>query len=515
MNIVQAKALLSSLKTERADHDDLIQDVSDLLQPYRGDIDGSWGPSMDRTAPTFDTTGVTAVHILSSYLQGSIFNPNDAWLRLRSKGDDSIDTRRALDEATMRVLEELDDSNFYIAMHGFLKDLASIGNACLHMEEREPELRDDGTIFGGLDFEAVPFGRVWRRLDRRGRPLVVAREFEMHADEADEYFKKKVSGDPDKKECYYQCLRRMPTGMWMVYWWKKDSENFLLPPEEIDYRSCFPAMWDRVDGEEYGYGPGHIVRPAIAGMQELARETLQAVGRDLNPLLMVESDSFIDMDVGTNGIVTLKRSITRDPSFLTSGSNFQAADAIRRLDKDAVERAFFLDVLLPPDTQERSAEATRARLRLVADRLSGVGQTVAYQLAEIVGGVMSLMGTRGQLPMLEGIDKVRPVFVSPFFSNAKLGIIDRIDNFVAGRAQLAQLLQDPSVMNRIDIDKVSDVIAQLSDVPAEILVDDDTLAARKERDASVAAEQRQAAIAPTLQTQLRLGDRNLPSVGGA
>jgi len=514
LNIVQAKSLAEDMKAERAEHDDLVEDVQNMLLPYRGDVTGEWSASTERTSPTFDTTGVTAVHILASHLQGSIFNPSDAWLRLRAKGDNTIETRRLLDDAAARILEELDDSNFYQSMHAFLKDLAAIGNACLFMEERAPVLRDDATVFGGVDFEAVPFAKIWRRLDRRGRPMAILREFELHADEANEYFNKRVAEPTDsKKKCYYQCTKRTEKGTFLIYWWKEDGDSFLMPPEEIDYRTHFPAMWDRVDGQEYGYGPGHIVRPCLAGMQELARETIQAVGRELNPLLMVEHDSFMNRDVGANGIVTLKRSITRDPAFLSSGSNFQAADAIRRLDKEAVERAFFLDVLVPPNTQERSAEATRARLRLLADRMAGVGQAVAYALSEIVGGLMQLMGSRGQLPMLAEVPNVRPMFVSPFFTNAKLAVIDRIDSFVAERAQLAALLQDPTVMNRIDIDKVSEVVAQLSDVPADILVDDATLEARRQRDAAVAAEQRAAAAAPALETQLRLGDRNLPGIG--
>lgn len=518
LNLQMAKAHFEALKADRSNYDDLTEEVAHYVMPERMDITSDYQPTVERMEPTFDSTGVVALHTLASFLQGSIFNPSDAWLRLTVPGRKvTHDERVALDEAAMAILSELDDSNFYQQAHMCLRDGAGIGNACLTMEERPARLRADGTLFGGVDFEAAPFNRVWRRLDRMGRTITLARKYDLHPIEAEEFFGKKVDDNDGKDVCCFSLVERMPNGRSTIYWWKKGAEDFLIPPAELDYRTAFPFMWDRTDGATYGYGIGNQVRPVLAGLSELSRETIQAVGRDLNPPLTVESDSFASTSVANNGLLALKRGITRDPSFLRSGSDFAAADALRRLDQQVVERAFFIDALLGPPTQERSAAAVQMRRGLVATRMAGPAQNISIFLSEVVGGLIGLMAARGALPTLEGIGGVKPVFVSPFFVDAKSAIVDRVTGFVAQQAQIAALLQDKAVMNRIELNRFAQTIADLSDVPANILRSDEELAAVEARDAEVAAEQRTAALgqqAP-LNTELQLGDRNLPGIGGA
>lgn len=519
-SFVKSTAIFDSLVAERQEHDPIVDDVQQLLLPYRGDVTSEWDANNDRTAPTFDATGVVALHALASYLQGSIFSPNDAWLRLRASGiEETAEVRAALDMAAMLIMDELDNSNFYVAMHVWLKDLCAIGNACLFMEEGPaPTIRDTGGVFGGLVFESIPYAKVWRRLDRMGRVLALGREFKLDPLEVEEFFGKKLSGIEAmlSEPVTFRNLVVREDGVLRSYWWKKGAGTYFVPPKEVDYRPYFPGVWDKVDGQAYGYGQGHLVRPCVAGMQELARETIQAVGRDLNPLLMVEHDSFMNMDVAQNGMVTLKRSITRDPQFLSSGSNFAAADQIRRLDKEQVEKAFFADALFPPDTQERSAEATRARQALLAIRMAGPAQNIALHLSEIVGGIVELMGARGALPMLEGIP-VRPTFVSPFFANAKLAVVERTTTFVAQQAQLAALLQDPAMMDKIDLDKAAQLVSDLSDIPGEIIrSQQEVLGIREERlaaqQAAIEAEQAPATAVGPENTELELGSRNLPGL---
>jgi hypothetical protein len=514
VNLQDAKALATRLVNNRQNYDSLVEDVQDLVLPFRGDIDSDWGPNIERMGPTFDPVGVVSLHMLASYLQGSIFSNNTDWLRLSDPT--GATPQGELDMMAIRVLEALDDSNFYTAMGSCLRDMAGIGNGTLLVEPRPERLQPDGSLFGGVDFEAVPYAAVYRKLDRMGRPLAILRKFKLWPEEARDFFGGVDVGSPDDEGKINLCnLITREGSKYCANWWVKGAETFLVPETKYDYCPYVCGMWDQTEGFDYGYGIGHQVRPCLAGLQELARETIQAVGRDLNPLLMAESDSFADLDVGQNGVVTVKRGIAMRPEFLRSESNFAAADQIRRQDVEQVQRAFFVDALMGPETQERSAEATRARQAKLATRMAGPAQRISLFLSDVVGAVIGCMVRSGGI-VLSG--PVRPVFISPFFANAKMSSVDRINTFVAQQAQIASLLQNPEFLDAIDMDAVAEVVAELSDIPHQVLKSPEALAAQKEQRAAAAAEERINAAAqagtlqqPGMETQLELG-RQLPRI---
>jgi len=348
---------------------------------------------------------------------------------------------------------------------------------------------------------------------------MLSREFKMMPIESNRFFEShKLSGNEETTFVNLVKPNKDDTG-WVSYWWAKDGEQ-LIQTDELAIMPYVPGVWDMTDGQNYGYGRGHLVRSTIAGMQELARQTYQAVGRDLNPLLAVEHDSFMNMDAGGNGIVTLKRSITRDPFFLTSGSNFAAADNIRRLDREQVNIAFFADALLEPETQTRSAEADRSKNARLAVRMAGPSQGIARHLATIMETLASMMRASGGLKSLDGIGDVKFVFQSPFFTALKQATADRVSNFVAEQAQLASLLQKEEIMDPIDLEQAAAVIADNSDIPSRVIRGEESLTNIKKQRAQVAAEQRsneaaQAGNVPQeqgLESTLAL-ERNLPQVG--
>jgi len=130
---------------------------------------------------------------------------------------------------------------------------------------------------------------------------------------------------------------------------------------------------------------------------------------------------------------------------------------------------------------------------------------------------MGAIARRGGLGGISG--PVRPVFVSPFFANAKMSAVDRVNTFVSQQAQIAALLQNPELLDAVDMDAVAATVAELSDIPHGILRAPEAMAAMKEKRAAEAADARINAAAqagtlqqPGLEAQIDLG-RNLPGVG--
>jgi len=152
--------------------------------------------------------------------------------------------------------------------------------------------------------------------------------------------------------------------------------------------------------------------------------------------------------------------------------------------------------------------------------MAGPSQGIARHLATIMETVAAMMLKSGGLKSLEGIRSVKFSFQSPFFTALKQSTADRVSNFVAEQAQLASLLQNPEMLDMIDIEQASVVIAENSDVPSKVIRSEESLTKIKQQRAQVAAEQRsnEAAKAGNQPQQQGLDatialERNLPSVG--
>jgi len=260
----------------------------------------------------------------------------------------------------------------------------------------------------------------------------------------------------------------------------------------------------RVDGEEYGRGRGHLARADARGLSELRRQILIAAGRDLNPPLMVEDDTMVDMDIANGGIVVTRPPIKMEPNFLRSGADYSAADLIARQDRDQIRQAFLSDVLAEPDSQPRSAEESRQRQQRSLQRLAAAADIVNNDfLGPVVQSVIGILSKKGAMPEAEeaaglmgGSISATIKFSSPFFSAQKQGSAQRVMSFLERRLALVQATQDPSYLEDIHPDRMREFDQQQSDVPAEIFRTqeeiDEMRAARAEKEAMMREQEMQA-----------------------
>jgi len=495
--------------------------------------------------PVFDSTAMIAADQLVNFMKGSLLPPSQDWLRLEPPFDFSKDVgvRAALDITAQRILAKLQDSNFYNESTAALRDLVVLGN-CTMLVEEEPVNPSNSS---GIVFESVPIGRMYWAQGKGGRVIMICREFEMPSIDAARYFdnpgaaalKNLESGNAMQPVKYYQFVYENENKIYgglpsksnkayrSVYLTEEDG-GVIVKDDGYDVAPYVVSRLHRVDGEDYGRGRGHLARADAKGLSELRRQILMAAGKDLNPPLLVEDDSMLDMDIANGGIMVTRPPVKVSPNYLRSGANYQAADKIARDDRDQIRQAFLSDVLAEPASQPRSAEESRQRQQRSLQRLAAAADIINNEfLGPLVQSVVGIMIRRKELPEaaeiatalggnIQGVIK----FASPFFSAQKQDSAQRVLSFLERRVGLFQATQDPAYMEDINPDALRAFDSSMSDVPASIFRTQEEInqireaRAAKEADARVLQQQQQQQNLQQGQQQMQQGPpEGAPPVG--
>jgi len=489
-----------SLKRKRNNFESSWQDISDLMMPYRGDITTLRSQGSRRINGVFDTTAMQAADTFVNFLKGAIIPSGTDWVRLRAKPpfDGQVEIRMILDRVAQKILSALADSNFYTEAATFIRDFAVLGNGTLHVKEDEPLLNSEGSTFGGLVFQAIPVGRMWWSIGHKGKPFFMAREIEMPAIDAFRFFGGYAGEEVDQSlsidnpmepvsflHFVYENENKVPKTKvrtaedkpWIsTYIADIDTNPRVL--KDGGFESCpyIVARWMVVDGEDYGRGRGHLARADALGINELRRQILIAAGKDLNPPLMVEHDTMVELDITPNGLMVTRPPIKMGPQYLKSETRYDVADAIARLDREQIQKAFLGDLLDEPETQPRSAEESRQRQSRALQRLSASADIVNYEFLDpMITSIIDVMQRSGHLPELDMLAEKMPnaeveiSYQSPFFTAQKASGSMRIQAFLERRLALYQATQNPVYLDDISPDQLAKYDAMVSDIPAVIL----------------------------------------------
>lgn len=533
---------LAYLKGRRANNDSTWQEINDLMQPFRGDITTKRAPGSKRIGAVFDTTAMGAADTFVNFLKSAVLPSSTDWLRISARGAENNQIAKAmLDDASIKILRALSESNFYVQATNALRDFAILGNSTLYVEESTPALSEDGSTFSGLFFEAVPVESMWWMLGKGQYVVMAVREMELPASDAFTYFggmpgpaaqQALSGGNPMELITYHNFV--FPTGdaspvKEPVQTKKKyasvyicESSKTLVKEGGYDFMPYTISRFMLVSGEEYGRGKGHLARPDAAGINELRRQILIAAGRDLNPPLMVEHDTMVELDIAPNGIMVTRPPQKMNPQFLKSGTDYAVADLIARQDREQILKTFLGDVLQEPDSQPRSAEESRQRQVRAIQRLAAPAEVVNYEfLQPVINTTIRIMSRGGALPELDRVAEILGgttidiEFVSPFFTAAKAASALRVQAFLERRLAMFQATQDPAFLDDLDPDKIAAYDADMSDVPAQIFRSEEEINMRRQARADKAAQERMMQLMSAAQGgQAPTGPGPLPAAAG-
>ena len=514
----------SMLDTERSIYNTLAQDIYLYCKPFAGELDTrTTARGEQKHKSVNDTTAMQARQNLTNFMKARIFPANVPWLRFEPPGirafdaDVRMDAIARADEISMKVLDAYDESNFYAEATTGADDLMLIGNAGTTVEERVPRQRGGGDTFGGLSFQTKPLQDCFWQTDKDGDAWIVFIRQRFPATDAFDFFdgqpgpavRKRMDNNPMEIVEYLWCIFRnennKPGGIkvdtelpWASVWLSNEDEfdNQRVREGGFNENPAVIERWQPVPGEEWGRGLGFIARPDAAGLSAGRGQILIAVGRELNPRIVLEHNSLLQVEAGQSGTVVMREPQKFAPFYLNSGTNFPAANEIFRQDRDQIRQTFLADIIEEPETQPRSALESSLRTSRGLQRAAMLAEVIEKYIGKLIDRTVRIMHRAGALPEIDEIAEITgqpvivPRLVSPFFSAQKQAVMESLLLFGQTMIELSRSAQRPEMLDRIDWDRYTGKLAELSDIPKEVFLTDEKLGQVRVARAKEAAQRR-------------------------
>lgn len=547
--------LRAQLDNERSSFLSHWRDLNDYIMPRRSKFTLSDVNRGDRrNLKIIDSTATMSARILRSGMMGGITSPARPWFRLTTHDPDINETKPVkdwLDTVTNRINTVFLRSNLYNILPIVYGDLGVFGTAAMGIEE---DFSNDV-----VRFYSFPVGSYKIATDDKLDVRIFMREFRMTVSQVVEKFgRNKETGAIDWSNISMQVQSLYESGntqAWIdvchVIEPNKEQDNKKIESKFKKYKSVyyelgtnsgtnylsyeddgkllsekgydfFPVMCPRweVSGEDvYGTDcPGMVSLGDIKQLQLGEKRAAQAIEKQINPPM-----------VGPTHLKNAKASILPgDITYLDEREGQKGFRPAHELQfnlgmleqkqeqiRQRIRKAFFEDLFLMLANTQRSQITAREVEERHEEKLLALGPVLEQLnqdlLDPLIDNTFSIMLNQGLIPNppneLQGQD-LKVEYISIMAQAQKLvGIatIDRFVGFVGGISQVS-----PTVLDKIDSDKLVDVYADLTGISPVILRGKDEIdELRAKREKAVSAQQQNEQMQQMGQTASNLSKADL------
>lgn len=519
------KQRLKKMQRDRTLHENVWDDNAKLFYPYRGDVTTKLAKGQQRIETVLDSTGMEAADSAANFIHGNLFG--DRWANIGFRYGTEVDEQTsfagdyAAQRTGQRVLDALDQSNFYAQAFEFIRDMMVLGTGIFRIRERPKKARfgNAGSNFGGFSFKSVFPVAGYISENEYGDVDTVFYEFEVKAYEALEEYGRlprnvadSVEQDPDQMVklvfCVFPILPESmpwtteagkgPFGGVTLFCETESDEDEVVDKTTFEINPYVVGRWMQVEGETWGRGPGHKARPDMKSLNAIERQKQIAVAMDLRPPLLAPHDGIMNVDILPGAVVSIKQSATGlSPTYLRSESKYDAAEMIVQEMRRRVKAAFLMDVIGEKDTEPRSAEESIRRDRRAFVRLAGPTNRISREfLTPLLETVIRMMLEADALPELADFMKVvedaslEITYQSPLLVAQREGTLSPLLQSFAEDAQAFAATQDQRYLDPWDPDGLQQIKREVRGLDTRaFLSPDDVAQIRQAR-----AEQQQAAM---------------------
>lgn len=510
-----------ALVEDRKVLEDTYQVIEQFVVPFRGEFFKPMTNEAEvdwRRREIFDSTAILANQTLAASLQSNLSNPNARWFGLGFRGDELDDDQEAkewLEACEDLIYQDLQDSNFNLESNEFYLDLTSYGTSIL-IEEVANEVE-----WEGIEFTAAPLVDIYFEMDRNGQvkrlyrrlnwlPLQIIDKF--GEDKVPDWVKEADTAASNTKIQLVYCVYERGA--------KKDADvSKRLAPKERPFGSkyifhkdgteigeeggkyempAFVARWRKVSGSRWGHSPAFVCLSDILTLNELTEETLEALGKVVDPSTMVTERGLLsDLDLGRGGLTVVR---SKDDIWAyESRARFDVGQLKTDELQNAIRSAFFIDQLEVQSNDSDTAFEFGKRHEMM-QRLLGptLGRIITDFLDPMIQRTFNIEMRAGRLPeppesVIEAKAEYDVRYIGPLPRAQRMQVVDSINQYLGGIAARAEFF--PAAMDIPDIDAMEREIAELSGVPTRLLNNQKDVDSKRETEAKQAAAMKKAQIA--------------------
>lgn len=484
----------SSLKSKRLPYESRWRELAEYLLPnkikYR---ESGYSNSLSRRKNDrqhlYDSTPEFALDLFASSLVGFLANPAIKWFSLRSADRELMEDKEVAEwyeKASEVLLDAFNDEKaaFYTNLKACATDLGALGNTAIIVMPGKESL---------LSFKALDIIDIFVDVDYNGMVECVYWPVKMtvrqaanrySADKLSDNTRRLLEQKPDTEITILQVIEprekfdprkldklNQPIKALHI----EEKSKHLI--EETGYSSNPIAVgrWDVMSDCLYGDGPADTALPDIKMLHIMQRALIMAAEKTLNPPLQGPADGFLGQIDISAGAYNANQGQGEIKPIVTVGNISITFDMVNNLQR-SIQRTFYNDQLqMVSDANMTATEVlqrTEERLRLMAPMIGRVNTELLGPMISRAFNVVLEAGALPPLPEQLGGTSVRTIYVSPLQRSQRASESLAILNFAAQVGQIAQF--KPETLNRINADEIIKKLHEISDLPEDILHDDET-----------------------------------------
>lgn len=366
--------ILTSVKSERNEIESQIDEILSYTIPHKQWLSQS---KIDDRGKIYDTTAINSLLQLTTTILSNFIPIGKQWLRfvMSKKSVKEIglkqDIIQALQAENDIFFDELNKSNFHLAVASAIEDLVIMGKATLTVEYCE----------GKLKYVNHPWNKVYITEGNNRKISLTFFESEMTVhnirdrfddeedsklpdelfEKNDDYFKKykiiemfrkteEFESDYDEDNPYEYSV--------LLQYTKNKEQLYTIQKINTNYPVVINARWSLSTNTPYGVGPGHFALADLRSINELAKENLRGASLRCSPPIISSDPNLKDRKIDSGTMIYTDDKDIKPIVF--SDINAVAQDI--RVLAEQIKRTF-MDYSLPPVEASKNMTATEVSIR--------------------------------------------------------------------------------------------------------------------------------------------------------
>ncbi|CAK7067652.1 MAG: hypothetical protein DELT_01720 [Desulfovibrio sp.] len=442
-----------------------------------------------------DGTGVQALRTLSSGMQSGLTSPARPWFSLTLRSGELTQfkpVKEWLHQCYERMVAVFARSNFYDQIHILYRELGAFGTGVMLVEEdAETTIRCRTLTAGEYCIDVNASGRVdtlYRRVRMTPRQIEEAwpdtcpeRIRRMAERDSGEWLTVLHAIEPNPE--YKEGAKNGRDRKWRSVFLLLESNGEIL---EIGGYYEFPALcprWDTTASDIYGSSPAMDALGDCRQLQKITEDGRIALEKEVNPPLTVNHAAGVDEVDVSPGALNFASALAQGQSSVVPlyqvRANLQGLEMTKEQLRRAILEAMFNDLfkmfmqLSRQMTATEVAERNAEKMVLLGPVLDRLRSELFQPLIERCWGIESRLGELppppvDQVPQLSG-EEIKIEFISMLALAQKQAGVTAINQTVGFIGQIAQVMQSPEPLDKLNADEAIDEVAAMHGVPPKLI----------------------------------------------
>lgn len=478
----------------------------------------------------YDSTAIRSLKIMAAGFHSNLTNPSSKWFQLRTRDVNLMEFREVqlwFKEVEDIMFATLNTSNFDSTMQEFYLSTGCFGTGTIFTQE---------DAIDKVRFTEVPIEQTDFEENARKRINLVYRRFPLTAQQAvtawgnaagksvneavenkpnEEFFFLHVVGDRDIFDSTKADNINMP---FYSVWLGLKDKNIISEGGFLEFPYAV-GRFSKDPNEVPGYSPAMDVL-ADTKLINIQRKTmLRAAMKQADPPVTIPDRGFI-LPLNFNpGAINYRKSKGTNPDDIKAienkGNIPQTLEVMQDIATN-IEKAFFVPLFQALSNVTKQMTIPEVQRR-ISENMVLLGPVVGRFTQEVfdplLSRVFSILARLGELPeppeVLRDSD-LDIVYISPLARAQRESEVFSIESFLADVGAIAG--QIPSVVDKIDGDKVIDIIAKVKGISPELLRSDKDVADIRTARAEAEAKAQEAAALEQAAGTVKVGSEAVVNI---